>query len=206
VRLHRRVLGGGRTERLFDDHVGVGEAALDVAVPDPEAVADVGPLDRAHLHRGERVVRARRGVVHQRGALRDRGDRIEHRRQLAVGDLDPGGVLPRERGGRGGDRGDDVADEARALGEHPLVADLEAVGPELGDVGWHQRDTPGVNVGGVDGLDQGVGIGRADEGRVQHAVDGDILRVAGGAGDQRIAHAASSSSARRTSTSAARRR
>ncbi len=118
VRLHRRVLGGRRSEGLLDDLVGLLEAALDVAVADAEEVAHVRALLGSQPEVGGVVVRDPVPIVHEDGAL-ERLLEAEHGRQLLVLDVDEGerglGLL-RSLGRHGGHRvtGEAGADRARA--------------------------------------------------------------------------------------------
>ena len=204
VRLHVRVVGGRGAERLLDDDVRLGEARVDVAVADRERVADV----RARL-RAKREVRGRAAgdrvllVDERRAGLRGL-DRVEDGGQLLVVDLDERGCLLGLALGLCGDGCDGIADEAGAVDrEHGRVLDLAAVPAQPAHVVGRERDDA---VGHGDGEDAGVRVERADDARVQHPGQLDVLGVAGGARDPRVGHAASSSSARRTSTAITRRR
>ena len=105
MRLERNVLDHLRTEAAFEDPVGLGEPLLDVALLD-----DLVPVD------------VRVGRVHARSLELQRHQRIEHRRERLVLDLD---LLERFGGnllGHGCDRGDAVAGMKDArIGQHRLV-------------------------------------------------------------------------------------
>ena len=206
VRLHLRVLRAGDAVGALHDHVGLGEARLDVAVPDREPVADV----RARL-RAQREVRGRparnRGVVDERRA-RPRGlDRVVDRGQLLVVDLDErhGSLGLRRR--RSGDRRDRIPGVARAIErEHRLVLDLATVRAEPSNVVGREHDAGVGHRRGVDPQQPRMRVERADDPPAQQPGQLEVLRVAGGTGHARIGHAAMSSTARRTSTAITRRR
>ena len=141
VRLHCSVLRRGRREGLLDDDVRRGEAGLDVAVPDPETVADVrsrlGPQSEVgDLARGDLV------RVVDEGRLRPhRLEDVEHGRQLLVVHLDERRRLLRRPRRIGRDGGDRVARIARPVDrEHALVADLDPVPGEAAHVVRREHD------------------------------------------------------------------
>src|SRR5690606_19794900 len=73
----------------------------------------------------------------------------------------------------------------RACGEHPLVADLEAGSVRGGVCGGYHRPYPrhGFGLAGVDPTDSASGDGRAQDGSVNHAGEGHVNAVDGGAAD-----------------------
>ena len=135
MRLHVRVLRAGRPEGLLDDHVGLGEAGFDVALAETETVADVRPLLRPDPEVGGVVLGDVVTVMDERGALVARPDRVEHRVELLVVDVDQRERLVRLAQRLGGDGGDGIAGEAGPVArEHGLILDLGAVHPQVGDV------------------------------------------------------------------------
>ena len=86
MRLHRRLLCACDRERLLDRDVRLGEAGLDVAVPDAKAVADVRPGLRAQAEirgsAGGDLVR----LVHERRVGPNGVKDVEDGRQLLVVD------------------------------------------------------------------------------------------------------------------------
>ena len=147
--------------------------------------------------------------VQQRRTGRDGRDRVEHRGQLRVSDLDRTGRGERRRARRRRDGRHDVAHVAGDVGEHELVAHLAAVRPQARDVLRQQRHAAARDGGGVDAVDARVGVRRAHERRVPHPGQLRVQRVALGSRQPGVdadrAHARSSS-ARRTSTATIRRR
>ena len=208
VRLHVRVLGAGRPEGLLDDHVGLGEARVDVALAEAETVADVRALLRPDPEVGGVVLGDVVAVVDERGVLVARLDRVEHGVELLVVDFDQRERLVRLAQRLGGDGGDGIAGEAGPVArEHGLILDLGAVRPQVRDVAGRERDDTRRDRRGVDAPDPGVRVGRAQDARLEHPFELHVLGVADGAGDARVRHAVrSSSSARRTSTRITRRR
>ena len=199
VRLHRRVLGPGGAERLLDDHVGIREGALGITVEEPEAVADVRPGQWPHTDRHGVAGRAAALRMEERRPLGNGRERVEDGGQLRVAHAERARGGARSSRRRRRHRRDDVAHEARRVREHVLVLQLAAVASEVHGVLRKQRHRAGRQRRRVDGQHTCVGVRRAHEGRVPHAVRGGITGVA----DE--PHP-SSSSARRTSTAITRRR
>ena len=214
VRLHRRVLGGRRSERLLDDLVGLLEAALDVAVADAEEVAHVRALLGSQPEVGGVVVRDPVPIVDEHGAL-ERLLEVEHGRQLLVLDVDEserGLGLLRSLGRHGGHR---VTGKAGPIDrEHRLVADLAAEPGEIADVRRRHRDGSAGHGRGVHAKNARMRIGRAEDAAVQHPRQLLVLGVAQRAvehrpqavGDPGHSAASSCSRARRTSTAMTRLR
>jgi hypothetical protein len=203
VRLHRRVRRAGRAVELLDDRVGLREAGADVAVADAEAVADVGVGDRPHVDRDGVLGGGAGLLVELRRAAHHRGHGVGDRRQLLVGDVHEPSGRPRRVARRRGDRGDDVAGVAGAVGEHALVLHLAAVEPEVGDVVRREHHDVVGDGRRVDADHARVRMRRAHERGVQHAGPLDLRRVAQLGGHARV-HTAST--ARATSAAITRRR
>ena len=68
MRLHRRVLSGRRPELVLDHHLRAPRSPPSLTMDDPEAVADVRSLFRAHAEVGGVVVRDLDALVHERRA------------------------------------------------------------------------------------------------------------------------------------------
>ena len=205
VRLHRRVLGAGGAIGLLDHHVGLLEAGVGVTVDEPEAVTDIGAGQRADTDRDGVFCGVAALGVQQRGAGRDRGERVEHGRQLLVLHRDqPRGCLGLRASGRG-HRRDHIAAVAGGVGQHCLVLELAAVAAQVGHVRGGQGHGPVRQLREIHAHHPGVRVRGADEGGVPHSGQLGVVRVAGGAAEPRVAHR-SSSSARRTSTAMIRRR
>ena len=182
VRLHRHVLHLRHGEGVLDDVAALLERARVVAFAHLEVVADVGA-------RGGRDPRLDRVLAHvrvdERRALLDAVEHAEHCGQGLVIDLDERGGFGGGLGRLGGDGGHRVAHEAHAVdGEDGLVLQVDAgVQREIaaGDHGAHARDGAGLRH--IDAVDEGVGVRRADDVRVEHARELEVARVERGAGD-----------------------
>ena len=166
----------------LDDHVGLREARVHVAAAERPLVHLVG----AEL------------LVDEVRALVQRGLDVRDDRERVVLDEDVLGGVDRDAAVGAEDDRDGVADVLDdAPGQRPVlgVVDLDA----LGRPGHRQRgEQVGHVLAGVDGDDvvaglgralvdrddRGVGLGRADDRRVQHPGDRDVVDVGGLAGDQ----------------------
>ncbi len=189
VRLHVRVLSAGRPEGLLDDHVGLGEADFHVALAETETVADVRPLLRPDPEVRGVVLGDVVTVMDERGALVARPDRVEHRVELLVVDVDQRERLVRLAQRLGGDGGDWIAGKAGPVArEHGLILDLGAVHPQVGDVAGDERDNSRRERRGVDATDPGVCVRRAQDARLEHPFELHVLGVTDGTGDARVGH------------------
>ena len=208
VWLHVRVLRARNVVPLLDDDVGLLEAAVDVAVADAKAMADVGALLRTQAEVGRVVVGDHVALVDKRRALSGRLEGVEHGRPFFIVHRDQSERLLSLARRRGCDRGYRVADVACDVGgEHRLVLDLAAVAAQVTHVVRHERHHPVGYSRGIHTRNARVRVGRAQDARVQHPIDLDVLGVAQRSSHARVCrHHAMSSSARRTSTAITRRR
>ena len=164
-------------DRQRDDTVRLGEALVRIAVGEMTVGRDIG-ADRR---------------MHERRILLKRGERIDHRRKLAILDLD---VVQRVLGEvtvLGDDERHGFADEANAVDrQRPLIHrlaqdDQKRIGIFLdlsaGEDGNNSRARHGC--GRIDRQDFRVGMGRAQNGRVQRAgANRQVIREIGAAGEQ----------------------
>ncbi len=206
VRLHHRVLRSGDPEGAIDHGIARAPQLLRVAaVADPEAVADVRTRLRAHVEVRRVVLGDSRGLVHEPRFRLRRLDRVVARRQLLVVDLDRVERLGRLGSRRRSDRRDRIARVESAVDrQHRRILDLRPVAAVASDV--VARDDDARYRGSVDRPDPRVRVRRAEDARVEHPLELDVLRVRDAAADPCVDHAASSSSARRTSTAITRLR
>ena len=136
-------------------------------------------------------------VVQERRIRRHRGDRIEHRGQRFIGDVEqPAGIVGRSLG-LGDDGGDALADEAHDVVEHVGIVGVDqmvlvgrrAVEPARHVLPGENLDHPrnGERLVASDGDDARVGMGRAQHLQMQYALHRHIHRVARPAGDDALA-------------------
>ncbi len=184
--MHR--LGGVAT---LDDHLGLGEALVDIAALQPIALGDVGRQGRALIQ----SFRIQMSMQHRRVGGHGRLH-IDHVGQDLIGDLDQARGLLGDGGGGGGHRGQGVASvENLAAGHHVLrqvtqvrraLAGLVFLRGQVGEVlGGDDGLDPwqGASPAGVDGHDAGMGVGAALDLADQHAGQGKIGAIGGPPGD-----------------------
>ena len=165
-------------EFAFDDHVGFGEALLDIAFLEAVGIGDVGAGDGAEAGEVPVVFGV---VVDQDGVLGEGLAGVGIDGQGLVFDLDAFEGFDGVALGVGDDGGDVVADVADLLDGHGGdVADVVAVeglavaaGDDLDDAGHF------FGGGGVDGEDFGVGEVGVEDGGVEEAGEADVVEVLG---------------------------
>ena len=166
---------------LLHDHVRIPERLVDVAAVGVKQRADVVP-------QGEPVSLVLFQIgMHRRRARTNGGQRIHHRRQVFVLDLDEfEGFLRRGFVVRG-HRGDGFADEVDHVARHdvPIPQRARAV-PDIREIG-SRDDAPNAGMGfrlaGVQPDDPGVVAGAGQQFAGQHPRQIHVGRIGGAAGD-----------------------
>ena len=186
---HRHAVG------LLEHQVGLGEALRHVAPLEPRLLGDVGRLRRPGLGRGDGHARVGERLApvglgpqlgDRRGARLHRRDRVDRRREHLVLDLDQVERLLGDRQLVGGDRRHRLAREDDAIDRQHRVGPGGRLVLQLRDVRRDQdRPHAGQRPGParVDLEDAGVGVGAAQELRVEQAARLEVGHVLDLAGD-----------------------
>ena len=154
----------------LDDHLGLLEAGVDVALLEVDALGDVRRLGRLRLDTGSEQV-----VVQHRRIVRHRRLDIDDVRQHLVLHVDQLERLVGDRLRRRGHRGDRVALVQRLAARHAVARQVAEIHRTFADERLFRRDVREVG-GGDDGLHAGelqrlAGVDRDDAGvRVRRAL------------------------------------